>query len=181
MSDSNLKQKRSVGSLIGGLLLLAAGIVLLVLNITQISLPALPIVPWPLFIIGPGLLLLWPAFTISPETDAGQTTIILAIIGSVLVVLGTMLGLMSLFNYFQSWAYAWTLLIAAGTSGYLYALRFSSSSHTKERGRSLLKIALLAFILFAGFFELLIFGGNWQWWPVGLIVLGLYFLLRRNY
>lgn len=158
------------GSLLIGAGLLLFGTIFLVSNLTNLSVN-FPL-PWPLFIIGPGLVGLVLAHTVTSQHTAN----VLAVLGAELVCIGLLLGFMLVLNRFEMWAYAWPLLFAAGAAGHLSVNR--TGDH--QVSTNILKVSLMAVVLFAVFFELIIFNGNGQWWPLILIISGLFVLVYRK-
>ena len=105
--------------------LIGTGVTLLVLNLLNISIMSLA---WPLWIVLPGVALAYPAYHLRRHSRLNY----LAIPGAFFLALGALLGVMNLFNHFEAWAYAWTLLPAAMVAGTMYAKRYrpDSAIHT---------------------------------------------------
>ncbi len=125
---------------------------------------------WPLIIVSVGLLLILGAVFGSPA---------LAIPGSIVSGIGGILYVQNLTNTWSSWAYIWTLipgfvgigLVLAGLLGYQRRASW-------REGSRLLLISFILFLIFGAFFNGL--GGLGRYWPVVLIVLGLWMLLPRR-
>ena len=142
---------------------------------------------WPFFVITPGLFLFVAAFMF--ERRAG---IILAVIGVMVMMVGTILLVQNTFDLFASWAYAWSLV--APTSIGLAKLVYGSVRGLQDQVKSGMKFAgvgLAIFVVGALFFEVGIgisgfrFGAAWFCWPALLIGSGIALLLssllpRRN-
>lgn len=81
----------------------------------------------------------------------------LAIPGSVLLVLGLLSLFQNTFNQFQTWAYAWLLLIptSVGLGLCIQGVAIDQDS-LRERGKKIARIGLIAFLVLAAFFELII-------------------------
>lgn len=134
---------------------------------------------WPFFVITPGVLLFITSFVF--ERRAG---LILAIIGTMATMVGSILLIQNAFDLFASWAYAWALV--APTSIGLAKLVYGAIRGLEDQVKSGLKltgIGLAVFVFGAVFFELAIgisgfrFGAAWLCWPALLIGLGIVLLL----
>ncbi|HET8985706.1 MAG TPA: hypothetical protein VFN03_08100 [Trueperaceae bacterium] len=135
-------------------------------------------VAWPLFVIVPGLVMLGVAFI--GKRESAQ----LAIPGTILTTIGLILLVLAATDYWQAWAYCWTLIIVgAGVGNFLYGAL--TNDHGRERdGLQSAYIGLGMFAAFGAFFEFLIFGGlgdllRWVV-PIALIAGGAYLLLKRE-
>lgn len=134
---------------------------------------------WPLFIILPGLLLF--AFALVTGGEVGE---VVSVLGSMVTMTGLLLFYQNTFNHFQSWAYAWALV--APTSIGLGRMVYGSlkgNPHSVQAGQRLATIGGAIFLVGAIFFELVInisgFGPGGIGWPILLIGLGAFFLLRN--
>ena len=134
---------------------------------------------WPLFIILPGLLLF--AFALVTGGDAGE---VVSVLGSMVTMTGLLLLYQNTFNHFESWAYAWALV--APTSIGLGRMVYGSlkgNPHSVQAGQRLATIGGGIFLVGAIFFELVIgisgFGLGGMGWPILLIGLGVFFILRN--
>ncbi len=156
-------------------LLIIAGLLLLVINVFHIHLMGLL---WPGFIVGTGLLMMWPVHKSTQEQRSRLS--FLAIPGAMTIAMGALLFLMNLFGHYESMAYAWTLILAAGAAGYLYQRRFDEQDATSEKARGFIRIMVLSFMAMAAVFELLIFQSLGGWWPLLVIGLGLYLWVRES-
>ncbi len=135
---------------------------------------------WPLFVLVPGLALLAWAFVGGREATA------LAVPGSIVTTVGLVLFIQNVTNTFETWAYAWALVLASvGVGTWLHG---TLSDHA-ERQREGIRTATVGLALFAGFgifFQFIIFGdllGSWvgQWlFPLVLIAAGAYLLYRQR-
>jgi hypothetical protein len=136
---------------------------------------------WPIFVLLPGLALL-AGFALGPRGAAG-----LAVPGCVVTMVGMILAIQNTFNLWATWAYAWGLIIAAvGLGLTLQGERFGQP-RVVQTGIRLFEGGLLAFVVFAVFFELIldinhlgigVLRGTLG--PAVLILAGLYLLLRRR-
>ncbi len=136
---------------------------------------------WPFFIILPGLLLYAGAFL--GERAAGW----LAVPGSVLIFTGLILFYQVLTGHWQSWAYAWALVVptSIGAGLAIQGLR-SGEQRMQEVGWDLVKTGTILFLFAAVFFEIILnisgFGGNTlgkMAGPLALIVVGILLLVDK--
>jgi hypothetical protein len=157
------------------LLLIGAGAILLVTNLLHISLMSYL---WPGFIVGLGLLMVWPSYQSTAERQSRLS--FLAVPGAMMLAMGGLFFLMNLTDHFESMAYAWTLILAAGGAGYGYLKRFDEASNTQAKVHKFVRTMILAFMALAMVFELLIFQSLGAWWPLLLIGVGAYLYLRSK-
>ena len=169
------EQKTKEGVNKGATVLISAGILLLAVNLLGIDLMNFL---WPAFIVGPGLLMLWPSYQSTPERQSGFS--FLAIPGAVMVAVGLLLFLMNIVDHFESWAYVWPLVVAAGAAGYDYMHRFEESTSRTEKVHKLIRSLVILFMALAVLFELLVFNSLGSWWPVLLIGLGFYVYVNNR-
>ncbi|MEJ2148489.1 MAG: hypothetical protein P8Z40_03310 [Chloroflexota bacterium] len=134
---------------------------------------------WPFFIIGPGLMFFIGMVLI------GESAGPLAIPGSIVTMVGLLLLYQSVFNHFESWAYAWALIFPTAVGvGLMINGVWSKSPRLVEVGTRWSTIGLAIFLVGGLFFELLlnisdnIISGIV--WPGLLIVFGLYLLGRHR-
>lgn len=162
-------EKRS--SIIGGLILIAAGVLFLLLQLfpglaEQVDLAR----QWPLIIVAIGGFFLLAALLGTPS---------LAIPGSIVGGIGAILYYQNLSGDWASWAYVWTLIpgfVGVGTF-LMYLLRGQFKRGLREGGNPV-AVSVAMFLVFAAFFNGL--GGLGQYWPVLLILLGGWMLLKRK-
>lgn len=155
--------------------LISAGVLMLVVNLLGINLMEFL---WPAFIVGPGLLMLWPSYQSTSESQSGLS--FLAVPGAITVAVGLLLFLMNIVNHFESWAYVWPLVVAAGAAGYDYMHRFKESTTRAEKVHNFIRTMVITFMVLAVFFELLIFKSLGSWWPLLLIGLGFYVYVKNR-
>lgn len=160
-------QKQS--SIIGGLVLIVAGIFFLLLQMAPNLLPAVDMArQWPLIIIGVGVLLGLGALLGAPP---------LTVPGAVITGIGGILYYQNLTGNWDTWAFIWTLIpgfVGLGLIG--MGVLDSGERQNIAVGVRLLLISLVLFIIFAVMFTSL--GLVEQFWPVLLILAGLWFLFR---
>ncbi len=167
----------SSGQVIGGLILIAIGVLALVGNLLRFDVWHYL---WPFFIVGFGL-----AFFVG-MIAGGKSAGALAIPGSLFVTLGLLFFVQTLFNHYASWAYAWALVAPASVGvGMLIFARWSNKPELAAPGRILITIGLVIFLVAGLLYEtaagLLGFArlGN-VIWPLLLILLGVLILFGRS-
>ncbi|MER3482567.1 MAG: hypothetical protein C4332_04860 [Meiothermus sp.] len=132
---------------------------------------------WPFFVMLPGILLLVLAF-VGGKTSAG-----LAVPGSIVTTVGLILFVQNVTDHFESWAYAWGLLVAAAGVGRFLQGTLEPNLKTRQQGLQLASAGVILFVAFAAFFELFIFNQSQlahHLVPIALIAVGAYLLMRRN-
>ena len=171
-----MSQESSRTGIVAGILLIFLGALFLVLQFFEISFwDEL----WPTFIIGVGLLF-FVAMFVSGKQGGG-----LAIPGSIITMVGLILLFQNTFGFWETWAYAWTLIVVATGIGINIFGRYTHQENARHSGGTVARIGLVLFIVFGIFFELFIgltgvFEGSSLIWPLLLILLGIYLLLSRS-
>lgn len=157
---------------VGGAVLIAIGAAIFLRRTFNFDFPDFA---WPFFIIGPGLAFFAAMFF------GGRGAGSLAIPGSVITTIGLILLGQSIFNYYESWAYIWALIPAAAGTGMIIAGLWDGKPKMIQAGTQVASSGLLMLLIFGTFFELFIFQGSnlaAYAWPVGLIAIGAFQLLR---
>jgi hypothetical protein len=162
-------QKRS--SIIGGLILIIAGVFFLLLQMAPDLLPAIDMGrQWPLIVIGVGVLLGLGALLGAPP---------LAIPGAIVSGIGGILYYQNLTGNWETWAFVWALIPGFVGLGMIGMGVLDRDERDKIAvGVRLFLISLAIFILFAVMFTSL--GVIEQFWPILLILTGLWFLVRSR-
>lgn len=160
---------RNNGALIGGVLLIAFGILSLFSQLFQ------GFEFWPFIIIGVGAL-----FFVG-MVAGGRSTAALAIPGSIISVIGIMLFLQSITDHWESWAYGWTVILMAVGLGIYIMGWWDENPSQRASGLRVVRIGAILFIIFGGFFETIFntFAFSAYVFPVALILLGVYILYLR--
>ena len=116
----------------------------------------------------------------------GRNAGVLAIPGSIIVMVGLILLLQNWLAIWETWAYAWTLIVCAVGLGIAFFGMWSDQPDLRNSGWSLARLGLVLFVVFGVLFEFIFsFGSGVQrlkspFWPVLLIVVGLGLLLYRS-
>jgi hypothetical protein len=178
MDDSGGRRWFGWETALGGLLLLL-GIVVWLGQALELELGG---VGWPFLVIVPGLALLGVGLAAS-----GRLGEVLATVGGLVTMAGLVLLVQNATDRFDTWAYAWTLvvLVGPGIGRWLVGV-VRGRGDLAASGGWLIGAGLVGFLIFAVFFEVIIgIGGR----PVGsagryglaalLIVAGLVLLGRR--
>ena len=130
---------------------------------------------WPMFILVPGLILMGIAYS------GGKCAAPFAIPGMLVLGSGALLFFQNLFDYWNSWSYAWTLYGVFLGMGLVIMGQRTESDGLQQIGRAFIKVSLILFAGFAVLMELVIgVGGGRGLGPVLLIGLGLFLLLRHT-
>jgi hypothetical protein len=166
--------RSNVGSLVGGLALVALGLLAMAgqffrgFNFWGAV--------WPFFLIGIGALFFVGMFS------GGKSAAGLAIPGSILSVIGLMLFLQNTFDHWESWAYGWTVILMAVGVGIFIMGWYTENVGQRQSGLRVLKIGAILFVIFGGFFEMIFnsFAISRFLFPLALIVLGVYLVFARS-
>lgn len=162
--------RRRIQSLVGGLVLIAGGVVILTLQF----------VPgwqewvagergWPLIIIAVGGTL----FVIGLAAGQPPLAVPACIVGGI----GGLLYWQNATGNWQTWSYAWTLIPGFVAVGLLLSDLLEGKKHIRGDAWLLLIISLLLFAAFGSFFGGVSVLG--PYWPALLIVLGVVLLVRN--
>ena len=178
--DSAIGRNRHSNRSLGGILI-GTGVVLLIVNTFGLLFNfSLGQILWPLWFVLPGLLLMWPAYNMTPDDD--RTWAWLAIPGALLTTLGGMFVFMSMFNHFEAWAYAWPLLPISVLWAVLYINRYDQDFGAEHGLRQAIRILFWIMVGFGAFFELMIFHNIFSsvLWPLVLVAGGIYLINRHR-
>lgn len=150
----------------------AAGAALLVLGLVALAVAYVPVpgldlahYGWPLIVVLAGLLLIGLGAALDGASG-------LALPGGVVTAAGLVLAAQTALGAYQTWAYAWPLVVPGGVGVGLLAQGLIRRSPRELRaGRRLLETALLLFAVLAAFFEGVIHLSHWDFGPYGRLVL----------
>ena len=166
---------QSQRNVLGAFLLIGLGVLFLIGQIFNINFWAMVGFSWPVFVLIPGVIFLALALT----GDRRMSGFVFP--GAIVTGTGAILWFQNATDNWQSWAYIWTLYpVFLG-----FALMFNGRRNGNEKeyrtGRSFINYGVIAFLVGAAFFELLIFRSNGaltRWLlPAVLIGAGGYMLL----
>lgn len=155
--------------------LIVTGLLLLSVNLLGIHLMDYL---WPGFIVGIGVALAWPSYKSTRDNQSKLS--VLAVPGAMTIALGLLLFLMNLVDHYESMAYSWTLLLAAGAFGLRYTRRFDNTKANEDKLYRFIRTMILVFMGLAVFFELFVFQSLGAWWPLLVIGLGLYMYFKNK-
>lgn len=171
------RQRSGAGAGLGAVLLIL-GIVFLAQHTLGFVLPS---VAWPVWIIAVGL-----GFFVAMAV-AGKGAAGLAIPGSIITTVGLILAYQDYFGRYETWAYAWALIVVAVGLGLLIKGFWTDDPKAFRAGLRTAGTGAVLFVVFGALFEVGIrLGGidysaisGW-FWPVLMIVVGVVLLLRRG-
>ena len=163
--------RSNAGSLIGGALLIAFGLLALAGQIFRnLDWGFL----WPFTVIGFGALFFVAMFA------GGKQAAAFAISGSIVGGIGLVLLFQNITGHWESMSYFWTLIIVfVGAGIYIMGL-YGGDLKRKQSGLSVMKVGFILFIIFGAFFEMIFSSYNNLVFPVLLILLGAYLMLSRS-
>jgi hypothetical protein len=161
--------------IVGILLILIGGVFLLgqVTGLVQIG------TVWPLVIIGIGAL-----FFVGMAAG-GKVTGPLAIPGTIIIAVGLILLVQNWTGWWETWSYAWALIVASVGLGIAIAGAWSDNPNMRRSGLELAKVGLILFLVFGAIMEFIFHltgissRGSLLFWSVLLILVGLYQLGTR--
>jgi hypothetical protein len=179
MMDGNARRRWLGGETALGGLLLLLGIAVLLGQAFQLDLGR---VGWPFFVIVPGLGLLGVGLT-----TPGRLGEVLATVGGLVTMAGSVLLVQNATDRFDTWAYAWTLVVLVGPGIGRWLLGVvRGRGDLAASGGWLIAAGLVAFLGLAVFFEVVVGIGGRPFGSAGryglallLIVAGLVLLGRR--
>ena len=161
---------RNSGALIGGVLLIAFGLLALFSQLFE------GFEFWPFIIIGVG------AMFFVGMVAGGKSTAALAIPGSIISVIGLMLLVQSVTGHWESWAYGWTVILMSVGLGIFIMGWWAENPAQRASGLGVLRVGAILFVIFGAFFEMIFqsFALADYIFPVALILLGVYLVFRRS-
>lgn len=135
-------------------------------------------VPWPLFVLAPGLALLAAGLL------AGRGAARLVVPGTIVTTVGLILLVQNATDTFESWSYAWGLVLASVGAGRALLGRSREDPALVREGARLLYLGLLLFAAFGAFFEFVVFAdadavGRYLL-PLLLVAAGVFLLWRER-
>ncbi len=171
-----MKIERSNAPLVGGSLLVGFGLLALLSQVFRnvINWSYL----WPLSIIIFGALFFAGMFA------GGRQVSGLAVPGAIISGIGLLMLYQNLASHWESWAYAWTLIILFVGVGIYIMGAYARNEGQKHAGLKLIRLGFILFVIFGAFFEILFsmdrsLGVRSLLFPALLILLGVYLILQR--
>jgi hypothetical protein len=171
-----MASNRTIGAPVGGLILISLGTIFLLAQTMGFGfLGAL----WPLLIVGVGAIFFMAMFA------GGRGAAPLAIPGSIVTTVGLILLFQSYTQLWNTWSYAWSLIIVAvGVGTYIKGL-WGKDEKSRRVGMILAGFGALFCVVFGAFFGL---GIGFYTWPIApgivfplvMIGLGLFLVLKRT-
>jgi hypothetical protein len=147
--DDNARRRWVGGEAALGGLLVLLGLVVLLGQALDLDVGR---VGWPVFVIVPGLGLLGLGLA-----TPGRLGVVLAMIGGAVTMAGLVLGVQNATDAFETWAYAWTLVVLVGPGigrwlvGVVRGRRELATS-----GAWVIAAGLVGFLVFAVLFEVVV-------------------------
>lgn len=171
-----VSQRSNAGGFIGGAILIGLGLLFLAGQFISFATWANLL---PLVVMGVGVV-----FFVG-MVAGGPSAAPLAIPGSIISTVGLVLLFQNLTGHWETWSYGWTIIITAVGLGLYISGLWSGNPHQRRSGLRVTGIGFVLFVVFGGFFELVLSGwGGWRTqqllFPILLIGLGLFLVLRRT-
>jgi hypothetical protein len=173
-----MENKNNRASVILGTLLLAAGVLAL---LGQVIGPRFGGEFWPFIVIGVGL-----AFFVAMLVG-GRAFGALAIPGSIITGIGLILLIQNTFNLWETWSFAWALIICSVGIGLVIFGTYSENEEVRQSGWNVARIGLILFIVFGILMEFVFVvmgvstSTSSMFWPILLVAIGLIMLVVRSY
>jgi hypothetical protein len=163
--------RSNTGALVGGAVLIAFGLLALAGQVFRnVDWGFL----WPFTVIAIGALFFVAMFA------GGKGTAGFAIPGSIVGGIGLVLLFQNITGHWESMSYFWTLIILFVGAGIYLMGWYGGDAGQKKSGLGVMKVGLILFIIFGAFFELIFSSFNNLLFPILLILLGGYLILRRS-
>jgi hypothetical protein len=163
--------RSNAAPLVGGLLLIAFGLLSLALRfLRHVDWAFL----WPLIVMGVGAL-----FFIG-MLAGGRQLAALAIPGSFISGMGLIWLFQNLTGHWALMSYFWTLILLLIGVGLYIMGSYAVDEQQKQAGVHVMKAGLVLFLVFGTFFEMIFSSFNHTLFPLLLIGLGAYLVLKRS-
>lgn len=132
---------------------------------------------WPLFVLIPGVILLYRALT-----GSDRESIDMIFPGTIVTATGLILFYQSLSGHWESWAYIWAVYpILTGFAMRWRGERVAKYEHEIRIGNDMMRYGAMGLVAAVVFFEALIFRSvNVQFIGIGLIALGVIYLVATR-
>jgi hypothetical protein len=167
-------KSRRAGSLVAGSVLVVFGALALVAELTKSF--SFWSTFWPFILVGIGVIFFVGMFA------GGKSTAGLAIPGAVFVGIGLMMFIQNLTSHWESWSYAWTVIIMFVGVGITIMGMWARDEHQRRAGLRVLNIGVVMFVIFGAFFEMMFNNAPYAqiFFPIALIALGGYLVVVRS-
>lgn len=163
--------RSNIGSLIGGALLIAFGLLVLA---GQVFRSLNWDFFWPFIVIGFGALFFVAMFA------GGKGSAAFAIPGSIISGVGLILLFQNITGHWESMSYFWALIIMFVGVGIYIMGWYGEDEGQKKSGVSVMKVGLILFVIFGAFFEMIFSSFGNMIFPILLILLGGYLIIVRS-
>jgi hypothetical protein len=169
-------RRSNMGGFIGGAVLIGLGLVALLAQFVGSNIIWNYV--WPFIIVGFGGLF-FVAMLVGGKQAGG-----FAIPGSIISGIGLILLYQNLTNHWESWSYAWTVILMLVGFGIFISGLWSGNDSQRQSGLRVLKVGFILFVIFGALFEIVFsntFAPGFRQivFPVLLILLGLYLIVSR--
>ncbi len=171
-----MKSDRSNAALVWGSLLIGFGLLSLVGQVFR------DYVNWS--ILWPFSVILFGCLFFAGMFLGGKQVSGLAIPGAIITGIGLLLLYQNLTRTWESWSYAWSLIIIfVGAGIYIMGL-YNRDEGQKQSGYGVMKVGFVLFVIFGAFFEMIFSlsagaGARSYLFPALMILLGVYLVVRR--
>jgi hypothetical protein len=167
----NHSYRSDTGRIVGGLVLVLLGVLFLVEQIFHWNMMQFL---WPGFVILPGLLF-FIGMLMGGKNAGG-----LAIPGTIITMTGLLLFYQNVTRLWWTWSFAWALVgpVAVGLGLIIFGL-YSEKPEARKAGTIVLIIGLILLAIFGFAFGFGYLGIGRFMWPLVLIALGIFIVLRR--
>ncbi len=139
-----MDENRNRSGLLIGAILVAVGILSLVGQVAGFWING---IAWPFIVMGVGV-----AFFVAMVLS-GKSAGPLAIPGSIIFVVGSILFVQNAFGLWETWAYAWALIVAAVGAGLVVNGAWSGNPELRQRGWRVFTTGLTLFLVFGAMME----------------------------
>lgn len=163
--------RSNVGALIGGSVLIGFGLLALIPQVFRgLNWGFL----WPFIVIGAGALFFIAMFA------SGKSGAAFAVPGSIIGGVGLVLLFQNITDRWESMSYFWTVILMFVGLGIYIMGWYGEDENQRKAGTRLMKIGFIMFIIFGTFFEMIFSSFNHTLFPLLLIGLGAYLVLKRS-
>jgi hypothetical protein len=168
--------RQNAAALVGGALLIAFGLLSLASQLFR------DLVNWST--LWPFIVIIFGGLFFAGMFVGGRSVSGLAIPGSIITGIGLLLLLQNLTSHWESWAYAWTLIVFFVGVGIWVMGSYGGDDGQKTAGFRVMRTGIILFVVFGAFFEMVFSlalpsGFRGLLFPALLILLGIYLIVNR--